>query len=99
MARCQVRRMRSTDIRGLELQADLLDDLNTRVLVPLIPVSDVEKHIERLNPTFEIEGCVHVMMTQHLAAVPVSEIGDVVADLSSKRDAIVAATDFLFQGF
>ncbi|WP_346900415.1 CcdB family protein [uncultured Roseibium sp.] len=99
MARFQVRRMRSTDILGIELQADLLDDLNTRVLVPLIPLCEVEKHIDRLNPVFDIDGCAYVMMTQHLAAVAVSEIGDVVADLSSKRDAIVAAADFLFQGF
>lgn len=39
------------------------------------------------------------MATQRMVAVPIQEIGDFVADLSNRRDDIVAATDFLFQGF
>jgi toxin CcdB len=39
------------------------------------------------------------MATQRMAALPVSEIGETVADLTGQADAITAATDFLFQGF
>jgi toxin CcdB len=39
------------------------------------------------------------MATQRMASVPVSEIGEAIADLSAKADTIIAATDFLFQGF
>ncbi len=39
------------------------------------------------------------MATQRLGAVPVSEIGDLAFDLSARADDIIAATDFLFQGF
>jgi hypothetical protein len=39
------------------------------------------------------------MAVQRMASVPVAEIGKPVTDLSAQRDAIIAATDFLFQGF
>ena len=39
------------------------------------------------------------MATQRMAALPASEIGETVADLTGHADAITAATDFLFQGF
>jgi len=87
------------DELALDVQANLLDGLQTRVVVPLIRESDVKRYAARLNPRFEIGGIVHVMMTEFLAAVPVSELGVSVADLSAHGDDIVAATDFLFQGF
>ncbi|MBO6754834.1 MAG: CcdB family protein [Roseibium sp.] len=99
MARFEVRRLRSSNLMGVELQADLFDDLNTRVLAPLIPADEIESAISRLNPSFTINGRAHVMLTQHMAAVPVQELGDTVTDLSAHRDRITAATDFLFQGF
>ena len=46
-----------------------------------------------------VHGKLHGMATQRMAAVQTSDIGDVVSDLSACRDEIVAATDFLFQGF
>ena len=46
-----------------------------------------------------VHGKLHVMATQRMAALRTRDIGDVVADLSARRDEIVAATDFLFQGF
>lgn len=39
------------------------------------------------------------MATQRMASVSVSEIGEAIFDLSAKADAIIAATDFPFQGF
>lgn len=39
------------------------------------------------------------MATQRMAAVPPSEIGEQVIDLSDKADDITATTNFLFQGF
>jgi len=39
------------------------------------------------------------MATQRMAVVQTSNIGDVVSDLSTRGDEIVAATDFLSQGF
>lgn len=40
----------------LDVQSDLLSDLNTRVVVPLLPVTSAPKPATRLNPTFDING-------------------------------------------
>jgi toxin CcdB len=99
MARFHVYRLKSDDVLALDLQADLLDSLPSRVMVPLYPAEAMTWSISGLNPRFSIEGQLYVMAVQRMASVPVAEIGKPVTDLSAQRDAIIAATDFLFQGF
>jgi len=99
MARFQVYRARQGELLFLDLQADLLDVLKTRIVAPLLTIDDMGWMIGALNPRFEIEGRTYVMATQRMAAIAVSEIGEPVADLTAHRDRIIAATDFLFQGF
>ncbi len=53
----------------LDVQAELLDALKTRVVVPLLPKKLAPKPARRLNPIFEIDGNSYVMVTQFLAAV------------------------------
>ncbi len=90
-----------SDGRGLVLnvQADILDALNTRVVVLLLPIAQAPKPAKRLNPVFEIGGMKTVMATQFLSAIPLSALGERVANLSPEHDAIVAALDMVFQGF
>ena len=83
----------------LDVQSNLLDDLHTRVVVPLVPEHEVKQVVQRLNPRFEINSVLYVMMTEFIAAVPAHELGTTVTRLSSRSDEITAATDFLFQGF
>ena len=66
----------------LDGQADLLDSLNTRVVVPLLPASDAPERAARLNPVFAIRSEPHVMVTQFLSAVPCALLAVPVADLS-----------------
>ncbi|WP_029873666.1 CcdB family protein [Rhizobium leguminosarum] len=99
MARFHVYRLKSGNLLAIDLQANLLDDLPSRVMVPLHPVQELSWSISRLNPRFTIEGETYVMATQRMASVPTAETGKVVADLSGKSDAIIGAMDFLFQGF
>ena len=54
----------------LDVQADILNGLNTRIVVPLLPLSEAPMPAKRLNPVFELEAERHVMVTQFLAAVP-----------------------------
>ena len=54
---------------------------------------------DRLNPSFEIHGQPVMMVTQFKAAVPVSELREPVASLEHRRDEILAAIDFLHQGW
>jgi toxin CcdB len=83
----------------LDVQADLLDELKTRVVVPLLPLDAAPQPARRLNPVFELEGTRCVMVTQFLAAVPVSVLASPIANLSAHRDEIVAALDMVFHGF
>lgn len=83
----------------IDCQSDLLSDLNTRLVVPLLPGNDAPKPAARLNPVFDIEGEPHVMVTQFAAAVPVSELKSVTTSLTEHDLAIGSAIDMLISGF
>ncbi|NNH85674.1 hypothetical protein E0I74_05470 [Rhizobium laguerreae] len=99
MARFHVYRLKSGNLLAIDLQANLLDDLPSRVMVPLHPVQELSWSISRLNPRFPAESETYVMATQRMASIPTAEIGKVVADLTADSDRIIAAVDFVFQGF
>jgi toxin CcdB len=63
---------KSTEATGylLDIQADLLNHLNTRVVVPLLPLEIAPKPAGTLNPLFDIDGVKVSMATQFMAAVP-----------------------------
>ncbi len=83
----------------LDVQADLLGHLNTRVVVPLLPLAGAPKPATTLNPLFEIEGIPVSMVTQFMAAVPLALLRTPLLNLEGRRGEITAAVDFLFQGF
>ncbi len=83
----------------LDVQNDLLDGLNTRVVAPLLPTSDAPRPALRLNPVLKVGNEDVVMMTQFLAAVSVHALGNAIANLTDEHDGVVAALDMLFQGF
>jgi toxin CcdB len=82
----------------LDIQANLLADLATRVVVPLIPEGDVRKLAAGLNPVFEIEGQRHVMLTQAVATVPKRELREVVKSLDEHHYTVLRAIDVLLTG-
>jgi toxin CcdB len=83
----------------LEVQADFLNSLSTRVVVPLLPVEEVPTLSKTLNPIFLIGTDEVVMATQLLAAVPKSALRIRIGNLSDQHDRVVNAIDFLKQGF
>lgn len=83
----------------LDVQADVLADLTTRVVVPLIPVSLFGKAAKHLNPEFMVKQTSVVMSTAELAGVSTRILGDKVCSLKENRDEIIAALDFLLTGF
>ena len=82
----------------LDVQADLLDALVTRVVVPLVLAEEMGLAAKYLNPQFKIKGVAVVMSTAELAGIPNRSLGDKVTSLKSKRDEIIAALDLLFTG-
>jgi len=99
MARFDVYENAGGDGCLLDVQSDLLDGLNTRVVVPLLPLPSALSPAQRLNPVFRIDGTELVMATQYLAAVPAGELCNQVGSLAEERDEISAALDMLFLGF
>jgi toxin CcdB len=99
MAKFDVYRLRKGGRLVLDCQADLLDILNTRLVVPMLHIDDAPKPASRLNPTFEIEGQAVVMVTQFAAALEVRELGERVVSLVEEQDAIGNALDMLIGGF
>lgn len=82
----------------VDVQADLLDALTTRVVIPLLPRATV-KMIRDLNPVVRLDDEDFVMMTQELAAVPCRDLRRKVGSLFDRRDDITRALDVLLTGF
>ncbi|MFO1467604.1 MAG: CcdB family protein [Steroidobacteraceae bacterium] len=83
----------------VDIQADLLDELKTRVVIPLTKVGALaRKPINRLTPAIEVAGEQYLLMTPQMAGIAVSEIGAVVESIEQQRTAIVAAIDVLISG-
>jgi toxin CcdB len=82
----------------LDVQADVLEHLRTRVVVPLVPLAQAPISIRDLNPVFDIGGVAHVMQTQALAAIPVRELRPATGTMVREADAILRALDLLLTG-
>lgn len=83
----------------VDVQADMLSELATRVVVPMAPLKRwPSKPIGRLNPTARIRGVEYVMVFQELAAIPRKALGSPAGSLRSRRDDLIAALDLLFTG-
>jgi toxin CcdB len=85
----------------LDVQSDLLDGLDSRVVVPLRNLSrfpDV-KLPERLTPVLLIGSEQLLLETPKMAAVPRRVLKAAVASLAHEQARITAALDFLFQGY
>ena len=83
----------------LDVQTDLLAGLNTRVVVPLIKLSDAPKLAKYLNPRFDVAGEEVAMMTQFIAAIPESELDKRIDNLGQFHQEISSALNMIFSGF
>jgi toxin CcdB len=99
MARFDVYGLRQGEGLVLDCQADLLRDLKTRFVVPLLPEDDAPRAADRLNPVFYLGGRSYVMATQFAATVHVRELADLVGSLQREEIAITNALDMLLTGY
>ena len=83
----------------LDVQAELFADLNTRVVVPLLPLEIAPAQGHQLNPTFEIEGQGYSMVSQYISAVPTNQLKERVTNLSERSWEVSNAHEMHFQGF
>lgn len=83
----------------LDVQADLLDALNTRIVVPLMAATDAPVPAKRLNPVFRIGDEPFVLVTQFMAAIPQKHLRRPITNLALHDSEIMAALDMLLVGF
>ena len=82
----------------LDCQADLLDDIGIRFLIPLVPQEDAPKPIRQLNPSMTIGGKQYVLLTQLAGPAPIAELPRPAGSLADFRYEILNAFDFLITG-
>jgi toxin CcdB len=105
MPQFTVHRNRNAATRGrfpllLNVQTDLLEELGTRVVIPLTPATVAARRsaLQTLTPVCAVDGRDYLLLTPQLAGIAARELGPAVADLSSERPTILAALDLLFTG-
>jgi toxin CcdB len=82
-----------------DVQAEILSQLATRVVVPLMSAKRYDaRPMTRLNPTTKIGKTEYVLVFQELAAIPASVLRDPVGSLAARRTELIAAIDLLFAG-
>ena len=105
MAQFTVYRNKNTGSKAVfpllvDVQSDLLDELQTRVVIPLSKVAALTKSpVSQLTPLLEFEGVSYVLVTPQLAGIAQSDLGPATGSLAQSRDVILAALDFLLLGF
>ena len=83
----------------LDVQSNLLETLNTRVVIPLyVPAAAEDGMIGTLTPRVEVDDTPYVAVTPELAGIPRKSLGIQVGDLSHRRYDIIAALDLLVTG-
>lgn len=84
----------------VDVQSELLDDLQTRVVIPLTRATALtKKPVDRLMPILKLEDEAYVLVTPQLAGIASKELGAASGTLAEHRDVILAAMDFLLAGF
>jgi toxin CcdB len=82
----------------LNLQDDMLEDLATRVVAPLVPSEKLGPEMQTVNPRILVQGKEYILLTHLLAAIPAKNLAEPVGSAADQRDAVIAAIDMLFTG-
>ncbi|EYR81032.1 MAG: CcdB family protein [Proteobacteria bacterium] len=99
MARCDVHANPGGTGYVPDVQADVLHELNTRIVVPLLPSAQAPLPAKRLNPVFAIGDEPHTMVTQFMAAIPRKLLRNPVTSLAGQDAEIMLALDMVLVGF
>lgn len=82
----------------LDIQSDILRDLNTRLTVPLAVATKSQKPL-LITPIIEVHSTRYLVMFHLMASYPINEYGTAVGNLENDRSELLAAYDFMIQGY
>jgi len=80
------------------IQSDLLEAMQTRVVMPLLSTGEAGRRMRGLNPEVSVGEATAVLMPQLTATLTIAELGTPVGSVAYARDAIVRAVDMLLSG-
>jgi len=84
----------------VDVQAELLKDLETRVVIPLVKKQAFTSFpLGLVMPTVELEGEAYMLMTPQLAGVSRTDLGPLTGSVAAHSRAISTAMDILLRGF
>lgn len=83
----------------LNVQNDLLDELNSRVVIPFsTPGSIKHRDAKKLCPLIKIGDKEFVLLTHQITTVPEAFLKSRVTEVETFRSEIISAIDLLFTG-
>jgi len=83
----------------LDVQNDYIDELTTRVVIPLRHEAAFGPRARNLNPSVPVGADNVVLDTAALASVPLSELRKPIANIREHRAEVLEALDTLFGAF
>jgi toxin CcdB len=84
----------------LDVQADVLDELGTRVVIPLAKTAELTRFpMLYLAPVVSFQGKSYALLTPQLAGILREELGPQAGSLADQERVISAALEFLLRGF
>jgi toxin CcdB len=84
----------------VDVQADLLEELGTRVVIPLAKAVELTGFpMQYLIPVVAFQGRPYALLTPQLAGILREELGPQTGSLADQERVISAAIDFLMRGF
>lgn len=97
MAQFDVHRIGKSENLAVVVQHKFLDDLKTRLIIPLLP--RVVQSRARLAPIIVIDGKEYVLSPHAMTTVQHSSLGPLVGNLEGHHREIIDAIDFMVLGF
>ena len=83
----------------VDVQDNLLSDLNSRVVIPLTPLINLEEpYPKNLCPIITIEGKDYSLLTHQISSISKRFLSHYQGTLAHNRSEIIAAIDFLITG-
>ena len=83
----------------VDVQDALLNELNSRVVIPLTPLFNLEKsYPKNLCPKIIIEGNEYSLLTHQMTSISKRALINSEGSLTHNRDEIISAIDFLITG-
>ena len=83
----------------VDVQADIIPYVGTRLVIPLYELGEVPRSMARLHPSISIGNANYILATHLMAAVPVVELGVPLGSLDDHYDRIVDAISMVLNGF